>query len=74
MAKTKVRTTFDPATVLEVDERELVDLERQGLIHSRQLGKNEKPRKGEKAWESGKAESTDSGVITDAPNTEGGAA
>jgi hypothetical protein len=32
---TKVRTVFTPGKVIEVSERELVDLERQGLIYSR---------------------------------------
>jgi len=31
---TKVRTTFEPGKVIEVDERELLDLERQGLVYS----------------------------------------
>lgn len=34
MAKTKVRTTIEPAVVLEVDDAELLDLTRQGLIQS----------------------------------------
>lgn len=31
---TKVRTTFTPDTVLEVGDAELIDLKRQGLLHS----------------------------------------
>jgi hypothetical protein len=33
---TKIRTTFEPSTVLEVGDAELVDLDRQGLIASRE--------------------------------------
>lgn len=54
--KTKVRTTFTPGEVIEVDERELVDLERQHLIHS---------RKGDEGWQDAEPVETDSGVITD---------
>ena len=54
VANTKVRTTFTPGTVISVSERELVDLERQGLIYSRELADGETPRKGEHAWESTK--------------------
>lgn len=32
--KTKVRTTMRPDEDIEVDERERVDLERQGLLHT----------------------------------------
>lgn len=32
--KTKVRATIEPGVVREVDDAELVDLQRQGLIHS----------------------------------------
>jgi hypothetical protein len=32
--KTKVRTTFEPHVVISIDDRELEDLERQGLIYS----------------------------------------
>lgn len=63
--KTKVRTTITPDTVIEVDLAELTDLERSGLIHSRNDGVKA-PHK----WRDGKAETTTSGVITDAP-TEG---
>lgn len=31
--KTKIRTTMQPDTEIEVDDRERLDLERQGLIH-----------------------------------------
>jgi hypothetical protein len=34
VATTKVRTTIEPGVVREVDDAELVDLYRQGLIHS----------------------------------------
>lgn len=40
---TKVRTTFNPGLVLEVDDTELVDLERQGLLHSREHGTSPLP-------------------------------
>jgi hypothetical protein len=39
MAKTKVRTTIEPGVVLTVDDSELLDLDRQGLIHSSESGK-----------------------------------
>lgn len=32
--KTKVRVTQEPGVVREVDDRELVDLQRQGILHS----------------------------------------
>jgi hypothetical protein len=32
--KTKVRTTIEPGTVIAIDDTELIDLDRQGLIHS----------------------------------------
>lgn len=54
--KTKVRTTFTPGEVIEVDERELVDLERQHLIHSRE---------GDEGWQDAEPVETESGVITD---------
>lgn len=36
--KTKVRTTNEPGVVLAIDDTELVDLNRQGLIHSSEAG------------------------------------
>lgn len=53
---TKVRTTFTPGTVIEVDERELLDLDRQHLIHSRE---------GDEGWQDDEPVESDSGVITD---------
>lgn len=38
--KTKVRTTNLPGKVIEVERYELIDLERQGLIHSREGDEN----------------------------------
>lgn len=35
MGKTKIRTTINPGEVLTVDDAELIDLERQGLVKSR---------------------------------------
>lgn len=67
---TKVRTTIKPGTVIEVDSAELLDLERQGLIHSRKLSKDEKPRKGEKAWHDGKPTESESGIVTDTTPAE----
>ena len=60
---TKVRTTLSPHVVLEVGPAELLDLERQGLIHSREGGKG---------WRDGKAETVESGVITDDEGDLGG--
>lgn len=34
--KTKVRTTIEPGVVLTIDDTELIDLDRQGLIKSRE--------------------------------------
>lgn len=34
MGKTRVRTTFNPGEVLHVDDAELLDLQRQGLLVS----------------------------------------
>lgn len=36
--KTKVRTTIEPGVVLAIDDTELLDLDRQGLIHSSEAG------------------------------------
>ena len=36
--KTKVRTTIEPGVVLAIDDAELLDLDRQGLIHSSDAG------------------------------------
>lgn len=33
---TAIRTTINPGEVIKVDERELLDLDRQGLIKSRE--------------------------------------
>lgn len=35
VGKTKIRTTINPGEVLTVDDAELIDLERQGLVKSR---------------------------------------
>lgn len=56
VADTKVRTTMLPGEVIEVDERELIDLERQHLILSRE---------GDEGWQDAEPIDTDSGVITD---------
>lgn len=40
---TKVRTTFTPGEVIAVDAAELLDLERQGLIHSQESDDNWQP-------------------------------
>lgn len=83
--KTTLRTTIEPGKVITVDERELVDLERQDLIHSRELADGEAPRKGEKSWrpevepeeadddETVPEPATTPGVITDAPAKRKGA-
>jgi len=68
---TKVRTTFNPDTVLEVGDAELIDLKRQGLIYSHEpltddrykalpLGKLASPER----WKDGKAETVDPGQLT----------
>lgn len=36
--KTKVRVTIEPGVVRSVDDAELIDLDRQGLIHSSEAG------------------------------------
>ena len=54
--KTAVRTTITPGEVIEVTGAELIDLERQGLIHSRE---------GDESWQQAEPVETDSGVITD---------
>lgn len=56
VAQTKVRTTITPGEVIKVAEHELVDLERQGLIHSRE---------GDDRWQDDKPVKTESGDITD---------
>lgn len=57
MAKfTKVRTTITPGEVIKVEAHELIDLERQGLIHSRE---------GDDRWQDDKPVETESGVVTD---------
>lgn len=53
---TKVRTTITPGEVIKVAEHELIDLERQGLIHSRE---------GDERWQDDKPVATESGDITD---------
>lgn len=65
--KTKLRTTINPWTVIEVDEPELVDLHRLGLIHSHELKAADARELGiEKSgerWRDGEPEVTPSGVI-----------
>lgn len=56
MGKTKVRTTITPGEVIKVDAAELIDLERQGLIHSRE---------GDDRWQDDTPVKTESGVVTD---------
>jgi hypothetical protein len=71
MAKTtKVRTTFTPGKVIKVDERELLDLERQGLIYSRETAEGATVRKGEHAWRDDKPIEQESGVVTDTTPAE----
>ena len=53
---TKIRTTFTPGEVIEVSSTELLDLERQGLIHSRE---------GDEAWTDAEPVDIESGVVTD---------
>ena len=59
---TKVRTTFNPAVVIEVGSAELLDLDRQKLIDRRE---------GDKGWRDGKAETTESGIITEGETGNG---
>lgn len=60
---TKVRVTMEPGVVRKVDDRELVDLDRQGLIHSSESGEY-----GSHEW---KPEETDANVVeASAPVTE----
>jgi hypothetical protein len=71
MAKTtKVRTTFTPGDVIRVEGAELLDLERQGLIYSRELADGETPRKGERAWQDDPPIETESGIVTDTTPAE----
>lgn len=44
MAKTKVRTTIEPGVVLSVDDSELLDLERQGLVKSYEDSSDDKKK------------------------------
>ncbi len=57
----KVRTTFTPGIVHEVGDAELLDLDRQGLIHSRE---------GDEHWVDDEPTEVESGVITDAQNAD----
>lgn len=41
--QTKVRTTFEPGIVLSVGDAELLDLDRQGLIKSRESDEDWEP-------------------------------
>lgn len=70
VAMTRLRTKFTPEVVIEVDERELIDLERQGLIYSREHPAGTKIIEGEAPWVSDEVTETDSGVITDVPPAE----
>lgn len=58
---TKLRTTFTPGVVLEVEASELLDLERGGLIYSRE---------GDDNWEDGEAEDITSGELTPEPDAK----
>lgn len=64
---TKIRSSINPGTVVEVDERELVDLDRQGLIHSHELDAKSAEKTGvhksAKRWKDGDAEEVESGVV-----------
>jgi hypothetical protein len=62
---TRIRTKFTPGEVIEVDERELIDLERQGLIHSREHDAGTPIREGEEAWHNDEPVAIDSGDVTD---------
>lgn len=59
--KTKVRTSINPGEVIEVDSTELLDLSRQGLIHSRE---------GDETWQDAEPVEVESGVITDGLNEQ----
>lgn len=67
---TKVRTTFTPDTVLEVGDAELIDLKRQGLLHSHEPLSDElkayfpKSAASQKPWKDGKAETVDPGQLS----------
>lgn len=52
--RTKVRTTMTPGIVVKVEEYELLDLDRQGLIHSRE---------GDKDWQDDTPVKTESGDL-----------
>lgn len=68
---TKVRTTFTPDTVLEVGDAELIDLKRQGLLHSHEPLTDDRYKallgegniKSPERWKDGKAESVDPGQL-----------
>lgn len=47
MGKTRVRTTIEPGRVIEVDDAELTDLDRYGVIKSREGDKGWKPEEAE---------------------------
>lgn len=59
-SKTKVRTTINPGVVISVAEHELIDLDRQGLVHSRET---------DAKWKDADAVDIEPGEITD---TKGG--
>lgn len=70
---TKIRTTIEPGKVLEVDGAELLDLHRQGLLHSFERGESTDAigaGKSPNRWRDGDVVDVPSGVITDAPTEE----
>lgn len=72
---TKVRTTIEPGKVLEVDDAELVDLHRLGLLYS--FDKNDSTdrivgAKSPNRWRDGKVEDVESGVVHEGETPEEG--
>lgn len=70
---TKIRTTIEPGKVLEVDGAELLDLHRQGLLHSFERGESTDAigaGKSPNRWRDGTVTEVESGVITDAADDD----
>lgn len=64
--KTKVRTTIEPGRVIEVDDSELLDLDRQGVIYSSEAGD------GKHAWKPEETEAANDEAPADSkPNKKG---
>lgn len=60
---TKVRTTFTPDVVYDVGPEELLDLQRQGLLHSMEHGNTPLPE-GLEPWHDGAPVEVESGQLS----------